>query len=142
MFDERYGFSDADRLYAIGLEVYRITHDDDLALDVIKSAADHGDREAARFLARYWLAMTDDPYPHIWKDRINYRKAAEFAMTANAPELLKECYAKCSSGELDDIKARSESKYCKNFDPVRRVCVISKSECPSDLCEWTSYTEA
>lgn len=139
MFDSRYGFDEADRLFAIGLEVFQITNDDDLALQVIKSASDHGDQEAARFLARYWLALTDSPHPHIWKDQINYRKAAEFAMTAYATDLLAECYAKCAPGELDDIKAR-ETSFCKNFDPKRGVCVISGNGCATP-CEWTFYTE-
>ena len=130
------------RLFAIGFELYRMTRDEDLAIPVIKAASDCGWTEASHFLSRYWLAKTEYPEPHIWKDRINYRKAAEFALSCRDTELLQECFEKCAAGELDDIKARLTA-HCKNYDPNRCLCVLNEDTCgpvERDWCEWGAYT--
>jgi len=145
MFDPQhcYDGDDCKRLYEIGLEVYRMTGDEDIALPLIKSASDHGWTDAAHFLARYWLAKTEHPEPHIWKDHIDYRNAAEFALACKDMELLQECFDNCAAGDLDDIKIRRNG-HCKNYDTKSGRCVINNDTCgpvERDWCEWGNYTD-
>ena len=114
----------------IGREVLRLTKCDALAIPIIKAASDYGDGGAAQLLAEYWLG------------RGNYRKAAEFALTCWSKEILEKCFVNCQPEELDDIKRRMAGPKCKNFDPMRKVCVISGTYCQGDLCDWQCYTEA
>ena len=143
MFDPHHVQRDGgERLYDLGLIVYRLTQDNSLALPLIKRAADYGWPDAQLFLARFWLGKTDGEQPHLTDERkINFRYAAEFAMAANAQDLLMECYSKCQAGELDDIKRRNGGDACKNFDPLKNHCLLNGEACHEDFCGWYTYTD-
>lgn len=126
---------ESKRLFDMGLEVYRMTGDKDISLPIIKSASDHGCMDAAHFLARYWLAKTECPEPHLWKHDIDYRNAAEFAFFCHDEKLLTECFANCEAGELDDIKFRRNG-HCKNYDTESGDCVIDGEPCGPFEREW------
>jgi len=119
----------AKRLYEIGCEVIRLTGYYSIAIPIIKAASDHGNGDATSYLAKYWLK------------RGKYRKAAEFALAYGDEGILMKCLYDCKPGELDDIKRRNKAR-CKNFDPERKICVISGTYCFGDLCDWKGYTEA
>ena len=108
---------------------------------MLMRCADCGDVRACRWLAEFWLGRQSVRPPFV-----SYRNAAEYALAfrhSGGEDVLRECFEKCSPGELDDIKFR-RTGVCKNYDAERGICLVSgeSSECKGhgDVCDgWILY---
>jgi hypothetical protein len=127
-------------LYEWAVHVIQLEDDLDCGIAMLMHCADRGDVRACITLARFWMGKSKLHLPPF----ISYRRAAEYAFavryTEEGKELLMECFQKCQSEELDDIKYR-RTALCKNYDVERNICLVSGdlSECNGcgDICGYS-----